>query len=379
MAIIGLVGSNEEDRRALSLAAGEAGHIVHSAAQLGEAVELLRSARPRLMVVVDSKEQDGALLLREILRASPLMPVVVALKKRDAARAVSLMRIGASEVVAPPWTRESLRSCLSKSLRFEGTSIGLAPPASRRGASFYFFAVLAFLACGLAVATLQRRIRLQEQSERAARRWDLPYQHPSTLAFDGASFWVVDWFTQSIYEHSAQDWSVKRLIHFPSETPVAVAFGADSAWTASASGAISRHMRDDKLTRVQSYREPGATLGLAFDGLYLWTCDGRSGRIHKRLNDGQLSVVASFPYPGLKAAALAFDGKTLWSLDAGNRELVRHNLERPDEASGRVALAEYRDGRYKPVGIAWDGQAFWTVGESASGGPARVFRHALRF
>jgi len=36
------------------------------------------------------------------------MPVVVALKSRDANRAVASMRVGAAEVVAPPWTRENL-------------------------------------------------------------------------------------------------------------------------------------------------------------------------------------------------------------------------------------------------------------------------------
>jgi len=76
--------------------------------------------------------------------------------------------------------------------------------------------------------------------------------------------------------------------------------------------------------------------------------------------------------------ALAFDGKTLWSLDSANRELVRHNLERPDEATGRVSLPEYRGGEFKPMGLAWDGTRFWTIAERVpkGSGPARLFKHA---
>ena len=65
-------------------------------------------------------------------------------------------------------------------------------------------------------------------------------------------------------------------------------------------------------------------------------------------------------------------------MDARNRELVRHNLERPDEATGRISLPEYRDGGYKPVGLAWDGTRFWTLAEKLpdGAGPARLFQHA---
>src|SRR5581483_8513237 len=97
----------------------------------------------------------------------------------------------------------------------------------------------------------------------------------------------------------------------------------------------------------------------------------------KHLVDDQLTVLAAYPYPGAAPAALAFDGKSLWSLDAPHRELLRHNLERPDEVIERVPLPEYRDGRYRPMGMAFGGANFWTVGEKAprGQGPARLYRH----
>lgn len=378
MATIGLLCSDQEDRERLALSAGEAGHVVHSAGRLQEAVEILRESRPRLMLVAEGVEPDAETVVREVLRVSPLLPVVVALKRRDARRAVRLMRAGACEVVAAPWTREQLAACLSKSLRYQGTSFAIIHMPRRRTAPFYFFAVAAFFACAFGTAALKRQERLAREAAQRRESWDLPYKNPAALTFEDGKLWIADWFTQSFYVHDPATRAVERVVHFPDETPLAVAFGADAAWSVSAAGRITRRMKDARLSALQTYSDAHPnTLGMAFDGLYLWTCDSRAKRIHKLLLDDRLSEVASFRYPGSRPAALVYDGKSLWSLDSGNRELIRHNLERPDEALARVPLPEYANGDFRPVGAGWDGERFWTVGERLpkEAGPARLFRH----
>lgn len=380
MATIGLLASDPSDAESLSLLAGEAGYLVSGASRLHEAVEILRERRPKAMLVVDEGSgTEAEILVREVLRVSPLLPVVVALKKRDANRAVSLMRAGAAEVIAPPWTRENVRACLAKTLRYQGTAFSVVRAAPRRSPYFYFFAVLAFFGAAFGVASVRRQERLAAEAAAKPTSWELPYKHPAALAFDGGRLWIADWFTQSLYLHSPETIAVERVIHFTAETPVALTFAADSAWTATASGAIVRHMKDSGLSQVQRY-PGGKTLALAFDGLYLWTYDASEKKIFKRLVDADLSVAGAYRYPGLQASALTWDGKALWSLDAGNRELIRHNLDRPDEALERRPLREYFDGKYRPVGVAWDGRRFWTVGERIpkDSGPARLFAHPER-
>lgn len=385
MASLGIVCLDEGDRRALALIAGEAGHFAHTALRLEEAVEILRERRPKLMLVTDGPGQDAAKFVREILRVSPLIPIIVAQKVRDAARAVDLLRTGASEVVAPPWTKESLQACLAKTLRFQGTDIALVHQASRprRHAPAYLFMVLVFFAVCLAHISVERQARQREAAASAREWWSLPYNHPTAAAFDGKDLYVLDWFSQSLYLHGPaeaahENDSVRRVIHFPAEAPVSIAFAAESAWSVLADGTIVRHMKDSALTPVQKFpRAAPDTLGIAFDGLYLWTCDKRLKRLHKHLLDDRLTELASYPYPGKLPSALAFDGQTLWSLDSEGRELLRHNLERPDEVIRRSALLEYRDGGYKPVGLAFDGERLWTVGEKtpSGSGPARLFAH----
>jgi hypothetical protein len=148
-------------------------------------------------------------------------------------------------------------------------------------------------------------------------------------------------------------------------------------WTVSADGTVIRRMRDDKMTPLMRYPHAAPySAGLAFDGLYLWTLDGRSKVLSKHLVDRELSVIATYRWRGAKAAGLVYDGKSLWSLDAGQARLLRHSLDHPDEFSDAIPLPEYAEGLFTPVGAAWDGSRFWTVGEANDGkSPARLVRH----
>lgn len=376
---IGIVCPDEKDRSKLLLAAGEAGYGAHAAFRLQEAVEILRERHPRLMLVADGPDCDAELVVREILRVSPLMPVIAALKVRDANRAVCLMRVGAVEVVAPPWTRENLQACMTKTLRYQGTAFSVVrTPVKRRTAHFFFLVVAAYFALAFSQVALKRQAALRQEAALKRYSWDMPYGHPAGLSFDGKDLWSIDWFSQSLYVHSTEDLSIKRLVHFPAEVPVALSLSADSVWSASANGTILRHMKDDRLTVTQRYKQAAPqTLGIVFDGLYLWTCDAR--RLYKRIVDDQLTVLESYPYPGGKPAALAFDGKSIWSLDSANNQLLRHNLESPEQIIRRIPLSEYRDGKYKPMGMTWDGKRFWTVAEKRpkDSGPARMFEHQV--
>lgn len=378
MAAIGLLAKEAADRELLGLMLGELGHSAEGAGRLEEALEFARERKTRAFLLVDGGGADAESLTRELLRAFPLLPVVVAMKVRDASRAMALMRVGAAEVVAPPWTPEDLKASVSKGLRFQGTAISVASAAPlSRSPVWYVLSVALFLAAGLGVASLKR-----VESNRAAvaartDRWNLPVRHPAGLAFDGKSLWLVEWFTQSFYALSTVDTNVQLVRHLTAETPVAAAFTSEALWTVSAEGTVIRRMRDDKMTPLTRYPKAAPnSAGLAFDGLYLWTLDARAKVLRKHLVDRELSVITTYKWRGVKAAGLLFDGRTLWTLDAADRRLLRHGLERPDEIVEAVPLPEYAEGAYIPVGAAWDGARFWTVGEAKDGkGPARLVRH----
>lgn len=378
MAAIGLLAAERADREELGALLGEMGHASEASGRLEEAVEIARERKPRAFLVVDGGGADAEVLTRELARAFPLIPIVAALKTRDAARAVALMRTGACEVVAPPWTRADLKACVSKSLRSPGTSLSPARRAPRRrSALWYALAVGGFLAAALGSASLKRARELGRISAARVDRWTLTMFHPAGLAFDGRDVWVVDWFSQSLYAQSRADAAVRAVRYLPAETPLAAAFADDAVWTVGADGTVSRRKRDEKLTALQSYPKAAPNCaGIAYDGLYLWTLDARAKTLSKRLLDDALTVVSTSRVPGAKPAALVWDGGALWTMDAVDRVLRRHDGSDPSRVIAVLPLPEYADGAYTPTGLTWDGDRFWTVAEPRDGkGLARLSRH----
>jgi ActR/RegA family two-component response regulator len=379
VAIVALYSRDEKSREELRLAVEERGHSALRASDEAGLLETVRSQRPHLALIVESGD-DAAPVLAAVLRSAPLLPVVVALKPRSAVRALELMRLGAFEVVAAPWTQENLAAALAKAERTRGTEFEVVRPGLAAVSGKRPFAILLAVLAVLAAAGAFWAVRTSPKPPPAPRpsEWPLPYNHPAGLAFHNGRLWVSDWFSQTLYQHDPGSVAVVRAAHFPAETPGALVFAVDALWTASGPRSLVKHMLDEKLSVLARVDDLAPqTVGMAYDGLYLWTCDGKAGRLHKRIFDDRLSIVSSYKYPGVKPAALTYDGRSLWSLDSGNRELIEHDIANPEKVLRRVALPEYKKGGWKPMGLAFDGKRFWSVAESSPKGedPARLFEH----
>lgn len=382
MALVGLFCADEAARRELALAIEEMGHRVDVAWAPGDLIELVEKGRPHiLMVAAGPGDRTPEALLAEVELSSPLLPVVVALSKRDAARAVDLLRLGAAEVAAPPWTRENLSAIVSKALRLRGTAFEAVRPAQHNRRAVFYLAAAVFLGVSFWYVALARRRRAAEEARKPAppREWVLPYYHPSGLMWYKGALWAADWYTQVVYRHDPQSLAVERTVALPTETPVAVTMVGDAIYVVSSDGQVFRHMIDDPVPAMKRYpaRWP-ATVAVAYDGLYLWTLDAGKKRLRQHLLDDDLTVLNLYDYPSVKPAALAWDGKRLWSVDAAEREILQHDLEDPRRVSYRLPLQEYRSGAWRPTGLAWDGASFWTAAEATGKEAAgRLFKHAV--
>ncbi len=383
MAVVALLCQDEGTRRELSLSIEQMGHRVAHSLELPQLLETVRQQLPSLVVASEAGASSlGEKVLAELGRESPMLPVLVAISPRSAARAVELLRLGAYEVLSPPWTPENLAAPFSKALRFKGTAFEVARPSSGQERPPLLrpaAAVIAAVFLLLVVGRLAWKGAPKAPPPAPPVQWELPYAHPAGLAFDGESFWITDWFSQTIYVHERRGLRAVRTVHLPGEVPGAAAFAAGALWTSSGKKLV-KHMLDAKLSVLSSAEDAhGQSVGLAYDGLYLWTCDAKAGRLHKRILDADLTEIASYRYPGTRPAALAFDGKTLWSVDAGTRDLLEHDIAEPGKIRRRIALPAYGEGEWKPVGLAFDGVRFWTAAENTAKADrlGRVFMHPV--
>ncbi len=112
-------------------------------------------------------------------------------------------------------------------------------------------------------------------------------------------------------------------------------------------------MNTERMTIIASYPAPGlAPRGLAWDGESLWHVDEQLQRLFK-LDSQDLHVILSFPISG-EPRGLEWDGRHLWLTDNCTKM-----IQQIEPASGRVCNSlTIPDAGYL-VGLAFHGQTLW--------------------
>lgn len=339
---------------------------------LNDALSVFEKARPAAVFVADGEEPPAEIELRELKRAAPFMPLVVLLKRRDAARAVGLMKAGALDCAQSPWTEEELRPLYRKALNTSGTTLELDSSAlrsCRRSAALLtavFFAFAGF-AGGLYYGFTRYSPRAQQPHSFA-----LPYAHPTGLVVKADSVLVSDWFSQAIYEHNIKTFGIRRVTSLPEATPVAMTASQDALWLAGANGVIEKRLMDARYTpasKTQQFKP--APDSACFDGLYFWTANSRTGEIVKRMPGDALEPLKSFKYPGGRLDALTCDARFLWAADPALKSVVKMSLDDPERIITRTELKAYSSRGLKVTAMASKDGSLWFAAED--GETAQVF------
>lgn len=368
-----IICASEKDRTILRGIFKNLGADAVFSNDLNDALAVFEKARPAAVFTADGEEPPAEIQLREIKRVAPFIPVIPLLKRRDAERAVGLMKAGALDCAHAPWTEEELRPLYRKALSLSGTSLDLdttALRARRRGLAVtlaVFFAFTGF-AGGFYYASVKLAVKPADPD-----RFALPYAHPTGLVIRKDSALVSDWYSQALYEHDIRNFMIRRVTSLPETTPVAMASSAEALWLGGAGGVIEKRLPDARYTIVSKTAALSpAPDSACFDGLYFWTADSRSGAMVKRMAADALPELKTFKYPGQKLSALTCDKRFLWAADQGLKALVKMSLENPELIISRTEIPEYASKTLNITAVAAAGGRIWFAGDD--GGRGLVFR-----
>ena len=338
---------------------------------LNDALSIFEKARPAAVFIVDGEEPPAEIQLRELRRAAPFIPIIPLLKRRDATRAVELMKAGALDCAQSPWTEEELRPLYRKALNLSGTVIELDSPALRRRRLSLSLALAAFFAFTGFAGGLYYGFKRYSVRAAQPHSFYLPYSHPTGIIIKKDSVLISDWYSQGLYEHGVKTFGIRRVTSLPEITPVAMAASQDALWLAGANGVIEKRLLDARFTvasRTAALSPPPDSA--CFDGLYFWTANSRTGEIVKRMPGDALPELKTYKYPGKKLSALTCDTRFLWAADAGLRGLVKLSLDDPERIISRTALEAYTSKTLKITAMAAGNGIIWFAGEDGGKGLA---------
>ncbi|MCM2267907.1 MAG: hypothetical protein NDI60_09075 [Elusimicrobiales bacterium] len=364
-----IICASEKDRSILRGIFADLGADAVFSADLNDALAVFERTRPAAVFFADGEEPPAEIALRELKRVAPFLPVIPLLKRRDATRAVGLMKAGAFDCSQSPWTAETLRPVYKKALRLGGTAIELDSMALRSRRRSAALALAVFFAFTGFAGGFYYGFKKFSPKAAPAHSFRLPYAHPTGIIIKEGSALVSDWYSQGLYEHDLKNFGIRRVLSLPEHTPVAMTATADSLWLAGADGVLQKRLLDARYTPVsktQAFSPPPDSV--CFDGLYFWTADSRSGTITKRMPGDALTELKTFKYPGGKLSALTCDTRFLWAADPARKALVKLSLDDPEKILSSTELKPYASKTLKVTAMAAKEGRIWFAGEDAGRG-----------
>jgi len=368
---IQVICSSEKDRLLLRGIFKNLGADAVFAADLNDALAVFEKARPAAVFTADGGEPPVEIQLREIKRAAPFIPVIPLLKRRDATRAVELMKAGALDCAQSPWTEEELRPLYRKALNLSGTALELDSSALRSRRRSAALALAAFFAFAGFAGGLYYGFNKYSPRPVQPHSFPLPYSHPTGIVIKKDSVLISDWYSQGLYEHNLRDFNITRVTSLPETTPVAMTASQDALWLAGTNGVIEKRLLDARYTPVTKTAPfSPAPDGVCFDGLYFWTVNSGSGAIVKRMPGDTLGEIKAFKYPGKKMAAFTCDTRFLWAADPELKGVVKMSLDDPERMISRTDLEAYASRTLNLTAMASRDGRLWFAGEDGGRGLA---------
>ncbi len=368
---IQVICASEKDRTILAGIFRNLGADAVFSNDLNDALSVFEKARPAAVFIADGGEPPAEIQLRELRRAAPFIPLVPLLKRRDATRAVELMKAGALDCAQSPWTEEELRPLYRKALRLSGTVLELDSTALRSRRRSLALAIAAFFAFAGFAAGLYYGFRKFSPDAPQPHSFYLAYAHPTGIVVKNDSVLISDWYSQALYEHGVKNFGIRRVTSLTEVTPVAMAASLDALWLAGTNGAIEKRLLDARYTpasRTAAFSP--APDSACFDGLYFWTANSRAGTIVKRMPGDALTEIKTFKYPGQKLSALTCDTRFLWAADPALKGVVKMSLDDPERIISKTELDAYASRSLKITGMASKDGTLWFVGEDGEKGLA---------
>lgn len=331
---------------------------------LNDALSIFEKTRPAAVFIADGEDPPAEIVLRELRRVAPFIPVIPLLKRRDASRAVALMKAGAMDCAQSPWTEEELRPLYKKALNLSGTAIELDSGALRRRRRALALGLAAFVGFAAFSGGFYYGFRKFSPKASQPHSFYLPYAHPTGIVALKDSVLVSDWHSQGLYEHNMTTFGIRRVTSLPRITPVAMSASRDSLWLARTDGVVERRLLDDGYPKaaVSGAFKPVSD-SVCFDGLYFWSANSRKGRITKHMPGDSLEPIRTFKYPGKKLSAIACDTRFIWAADPGMKALVKLSVDDPERILLQTPVEQYASSTLKVTAMDSKDGRIWFAAE----------------
>ncbi|OGS18625.1 MAG: hypothetical protein A3J83_04295 [Elusimicrobia bacterium RIFOXYA2_FULL_40_6] len=384
MATVLVVDDEAGLRNVLSQMIASEGHKVVTAENGKLAIDTFKQIVPDAVFLdIRLPDMDGLQILEEFKKINPGIPVIMCSGFSDVESAVQTVKKGAFDYISKPFKRDEVISAARRAVEARGAvSSEPARVIQKEGAVIKKEGkkpvnMIPFV-IGIAVVLVSIGIFIFAKPSGKAFLYNIPYENPTALTWDGKKLWASDWITQSIYKHNIDDkLSIESTVQIPGSHPTGLAFDGQYLWVCDSwSKKISKRNPDSFLNEIVGYTVPLLEpSGLFWDGLNLWCCDAKEQKLYKfSISPSGLTVQEKYSLPARYPAGIFFQGKYLWIADSETNKIYKMDINDPNSPVTIYSLSQFEGKNAKLSGIAYDGKNIWACAD----GMQTIYKSSLK-
>ena len=181
-----------------------------------------------------------------------------------------------------------------------------------------------------------------------------PSYMPLGLAWDGATIWNVDGYSDTLYSLNRLSGAQVRVLSSPLPDVTGVAYDGQDLWICSDSfvDVYKINLLNGEIQRRLNLQK-GSYTAIEYGLGKLWLADCQSNKIIE-IDPETAEIISSFDNPGIRVDGLAFDGNNFWISDSSTLTIFQLTIE------GRVLRTFLSPGQ-SPRGLTYDGNYLWNV------------------
>jgi len=283
--------TNTEDRRAMMSALKSSGYGVYEIGEMVSAAEALARIEPDVIIsdtnftdwflsqLSGAKDSGTESVRREI-------PILCYIKYNNARLAYEYLKKGAFDCITDPLRPLEIVDIINKSLSKDVLSFD---KSSRQNIFDYFAALplikkIYLLSSFVGFIALSWWLVYTLSSPSSSRKIEIPQRNITGIIAGEKTFYVSDWYTQSIYRYNRSRGDLMDVYYFSDYGPLGLATDGVGVYSVGTDLKVRRYIVNEssrKLDKTDEYDIPDIDSpgGIFIEGDFLWACDTQGKKI----------------------------------------------------------------------------------------------------
>lgn len=278
---------NEYDRERLSRLFEYMGYTPLFVSNLNELFKILEKIIPLTVFILESTDPAPEIIIREIKRITPLLPVNIIMKEKNHIKKEKYTELGVFDTIETPWTSENILEIIKKIENYKFESNIKNETITK---NIILIGILAISLISMVIFFISHiKQKDKDLNRNQPLTMTLPSKNISGYFKKQNKLYIYDWLIQSFYTYNTTTDKLENVRLFKtSKIGIIVKDMKDFFAFVNDEYEIEKRLKDENFTLISKIKFGDRIDDLCYDNMYIWMLS--ENNLYKMINNDRLTT-----------------------------------------------------------------------------------------